>query len=121
MKDTDIEIGSIWQDKNGRRYKIFSTITYYSCDGADKRIKEGTPCVWYEDKQSKISVKTEVDFLKDFTPYEPEYKYQYAFKFRSKTDFNAVTGHLTDKEAAELIASLPELCYQKIEASKIEA
>ena len=120
MKDTDdIEIGSIWV-RDGKKYKVeyvggFQTSHFvFLLNGVYAELCEES------DGGAYIGVKS--DFLKDFTPYKPEYKYQYVFKrgiFGGSYD--SITKHIIDEEAAELMSTYPEACYQKIEASKIEA
>ena len=117
MEDTDIEIeiGSMWV-RDGIKYEVAYLGSFDMPDFG--YVQDGIYAKLYG-CHGKGYIGFQYDFLKHFTPYKPIYKYQYVWR-RTSNLFNAITYHLTDEEAADLISKYPKDCYVKIEQSKIE-
>ena len=115
MEDTEIKIGSIWL-RDGVKYEV---VYLGSFDMSDFGFVRNGIYAKLHECHGNGYIGFQYDFLKDFTPYKPIYKYQYIWK-RTSDLFNAITYHLTDEEAAALMAKYPKNYHVKIEQSKIE-
>ena len=63
-----IEVGSKWQHKDGGVYEVVAVGQNSYFNGQIER--KFIYCVWYQDKQGEVFVRTEKHFLQSFKPYQ---------------------------------------------------